>query len=121
VSSMSACFLGLWPQNALLANHRSVSLTVTDPWSGFGRFTGLNGQISEFRLKPNWTLPLQEEPEDWDINPATEDLPLDQILANAAAMRREHLDGACTSCHLHMADLLEIAAQLLLKHSPAEV
>jgi len=39
---------------------------------------------------------LQEEPEDWDINPATEDLPLDQILANAAAMRREHLEGACT-------------------------
>lgn len=65
--------------------------------SGCGRFTGLNGQVSEFRLKPNWTLPLQEEPEDWDINPATEDLPLDQILANAAAMRREHLEGACTS------------------------
>ena len=24
-------------------------------------------------------------------------------------------------CHLHMADVVEIAAQLLLKHSPAEV
>lgn len=70
---------------------------MTDPRSGCGRFTGLNGQASEFRLKPNWTLPLQEEPEDWDINPATEDLPLDQMLANAAAIRQEHLEGAWTS------------------------
>ncbi len=81
----------------LLADQWSVSLTVSDPGSGYGRFTGLNGQVSEFRLKPNWTLPLQEEPEDWDTNPATEDLPLDQILANAAAMRREHLEGASMS------------------------
>ncbi|KAL0026343.1 hypothetical protein WJX79_000820 [Trebouxia sp. C0005] len=71
----------------------TVSLPL-DQWgslAGF-RFTGLNGQASEFRLKPNWTLPLQEEPEDWDINPATEDLPLDQMLANAAAIRQEHLE-----------------------------
>lgn len=38
-------------------------------------------------------MPLQEVPEDWDINPATEDLPLDQVLAGAAAVRREHLAG----------------------------
>ncbi|KAL3151956.1 hypothetical protein ABBQ32_001081 [Trebouxia sp. C0010 RCD-2024] len=64
-----------------------------DQWgslAGF-RFQGLDGQVSEFELKPNWCLPLHEVPEDWDVNPATEDLPLDQVLAAAAAVRREHL------------------------------
>ena len=57
------------------------------------RFQGLDGQVSEFELKPNWCLPLQEVHEEWDINPATEDLPLDQVLAAAAAVRHEHLAG----------------------------
>lgn len=71
------------------------------------RFQGLDGQVVEFELKPNWTLPLQEAPEDWDINPATEDLPLDQVLAQAAVLRREHLAGGpfrtcCCHCEHNM-------------------
>ena len=57
------------------------------------RFPGENGQVSEFELRPSWRLPLQEAPEDWDINPATEELPLDQVLAAAADVRQEHLAG----------------------------
>lgn len=57
------------------------------------RFSGEDGHVSEFELRPSWRLPLQEAPEDWDINPATEDLPLDRVLAAAAAVRREHLAG----------------------------
>lgn len=57
------------------------------------RFPGEDGQVSEFELRPNWRLPLQEAPEDWDNNPATENLPLDQVLAAAADVRREHLAG----------------------------
>ena len=49
--------------------------------------------MSQFELRPNGRLPLQEAPEDWDINPATEDVPLDQVLATAADVRREHLAG----------------------------
>ncbi len=67
------------------------------------RFQGLNGQIAEFQLKPDWTLPLQEEPEDWDINPATEDMPLEQVLADAAVVRQEHLEGMCEHVN-HMFD-----------------
>lgn len=50
--------------------------------------------MSEFELRPNWCLPVREVPEDWDVNPATEDLPLDQVLAAAAAVRRDHLAGS---------------------------
>ena len=57
------------------------------------RFPAGDGQVSEFELKPSWRLPLQEAPEEWDLNPATEDLPLDQVLAAAADVRREHLAG----------------------------
>ena len=49
--------------------------------------------MSEFELKPGWRLPLQEAPEEWDLSPATQDLPLDQVLADAAAVRQDHLAG----------------------------
>ena len=93
------------PHNVFLRSALAVSLTVTDLWFARDRFQGLNGQVSEFQLKPDWTLPVQEEPEEWDINPATEDLPLDQVLSDAAAVRREHLEGANTAmpslcCHI---------------------
>lgn len=78
----------------------TVSLTVSDLLFAHDRFQGLNGQVSEFQLKPDWALPVQEEPEEWDINPATEDLPLDQVLSDAAAVRREHLEGAATAMPL---------------------
>ena len=57
------------------------------------RFPGEDGQVTELELRPSWRLPLQEAPEEWDINPATEDLPIDQVLAAAADVRREHLAG----------------------------
>ena len=71
---------------------------------GCNRFQGLNGHLVEFQLKPDWTFPLQDEPEDWDVNPATDDLPLDRILADAAVVRREHLEGSAMSpCSLQLA------------------
>ena len=57
------------------------------------RFHGLDGHAAEFQLKPSWTLPLSEAPLDWDVNPATEDVPLEDVLAEAAAVRQGHLEG----------------------------
>lgn len=64
------------------------------------RFPGEDGQVTELELRPNWRLPLQEAPEDWGVNPATEDLPIDQVLAAAADVRREHLAGWPCTCNL---------------------
>ena len=58
-----------------------------------GRFFGADGQATEFQLKPDWALPLQDGPEDWDVNPATEDLPLDEVLQEAAIVRANHIQG----------------------------
>lgn len=89
------------------------------------RFQGLDGQVSEFELKPNWCLPLHEVPEDWDVNPATEDLPLDQVLAAAAAVRRAHLAGwtlhvikMMCACHSQLLTLPRVHSQQHMQSNP---
>lgn len=84
--------------------------------TAYGRFHGADGQATEFQLKADWAFPLQQEPEDWDVNPATEDLPLEEVLQEAAAVRAEHLRGVYAfigSCKL-------VAALLQCWASPYE-
>ena len=57
------------------------------------RFQGANGQQVEFKLKPQWTLPQQADLDDWDINPASIQLPEAEVLADATFIREQHLDG----------------------------
>ena len=82
-------------QHSSRASHVAWPCCLGADYTSFvwSRFQALDGQVSEFELRPSWSLPLQEVPEEWDINPATEDLPLDAVLAQADTARREHLAG----------------------------
>lgn len=47
----------------------------------------------EFKVKPQWMLSQQARLEDWDRNPASAQLSQAEVLADAAVIREQHLDG----------------------------